>query len=369
MTIKAPSYVTQIAPYQAGKPISELAREYKLNEAEIIKLASNENPLGMPESSHQAMLKEVAELGRYPDSNGFALKAEIARHYGVDPEQITLGNGSNDLLELATRALVQPGDSVVYSEHAFAVYMLASKAVGANGLVIPAKDYGHDLAGMSAAVQSDTRLMFVANPNNPTGTFVSGDEIHQFLKSIPSDVVVVLDQAYDEYLSEEDKYDASSWLPEFENLIITRTFSKVYGLAGLRIGFGLASAHITDLMNRVRQPFNTNSMAQAAAISAMRDDDFVSRSYELNLTQRNRLEKLFGEMGLPYVPSKGNFVMVNLGDGAAVSEQLLHAGIIVRPIANYGLPEWVRVSVGLEQENTAFIKALAKILGKPDPLA
>lgn len=368
MTIKAPDYVTQIAPYQAGKPISELAREYKLNEADIIKLASNENPLGLPDSAREAMAREIADLGRYPDSNGFALKAEIAGRYNVNADQITLGNGSNDLLELATRALVQPGDSVVYSEHAFAVYMLASQAVGARGIVVPASEYGHDLNAMSAAVAKDTKLVFCANPNNPTGTFVGGDEIYAFVKSIPSDVVVVLDQAYDEYLTEQDKYNAASWLPEFDNLIVTRTFSKIFGLAGLRIGFGLASAQLTDLMNRVRQPFNTNSIAQAAAISAMKDDDFVARSFELNLTQRDRLQSVLGEMDVPFVPSKANFVMINVGDGAAVSEQFLHHGIIVRPVANYGLPEWIRVSVGLESENTAFIKTLAKILGKPDPL-
>ncbi|MGC1441139.1 MAG: histidinol-phosphate transaminase [Burkholderiaceae bacterium] len=369
MTIRAPEYVTQIAPYQAGKPVSELAREYGLDESTIIKLASNENPLGVPETARNAMAQEVSELGRYPDSNGFELKAALAKHYGVKPSQITLGNGSNDLLELATRALVQKGDSVVYSEHAFAVYMLASQAVGARGIVVPAVNYGHNVSAMAAAIQDDTRLIFVANPNNPTGSFIPGEQIHDFLKAVPPSTVVVLDQAYDEYLEPSDRYSPTDWLGEFPNLIVTRTFSKVYGLAGLRIGFGIASEYLTDLMNRVRQPFNTNSIAQAAAIAALGDSEFLKRSYELNLTQRRRLEAAFTRMGLDYMPSKANFVMVNVGDGAGVSEQFLRRGIIVRPVGNYGLPDWIRVSVGLESENTAFLSALAGILNKPDPTA
>lgn len=365
MTIKAPDYITEIAPYQAGKPASELAREFGFDEATVIKLASNENPLGLPESARAAMLQEIDELGRYPDSNGFDLKGALSAHYGVDASQITLGNGSNDLLELVTRAVVQAGDEVVYSQHAFAVYMLASQAVGATRIEVPALNYGHDLDAMAAAVTPKTRLVFVANPNNPTGTFVPGEQVYGFLKRIPSDTVVVLDQAYDEYLDESERYNPLQWLPEFDNLVISHTFSKIFGLAGLRIGFAFASAQLTDLMNRVRQPFNTNSIAQAAAVAALNDKAFLARSYQLNLEQRERLQQAFDAMQLPYLPSRGNFVLVRVGDGAQVSRELLGRGIIVRPVGNYQLPEWIRVSVGLVEENTAFLDALAEVLNKP----
>ncbi len=361
-SIPVPAYIREIAPYQAGKPIDELAREFGLDPDSIVKLASNENPLGMPESARQALLGAVGELERYPDSNGFALKGAIAGRYGVRPEQVTLGNGSNDLLELAVRAFVTPGDGVVYSEHAFAVYMLASQAVGARRIEVPARDLGHDLAAMAAAVDEGTRLVFIANPNNPTGSFVPGADVKALLEKVPEDVVVVLDQAYDEYLRPHERYDATAWLAQHPNLIICRTFSKAYGLAGLRLGFALASAELTDFMNRVRQPFNTNSLAQAAALAALADEAFLARSYELNLAQRERLEQAFADRGLRYVPSSANFVMVEVGDGAAVSQALLHEAVIVRPIGGYGLPAWVRVSVGLPEENTRFLEALDKVL-------
>lgn len=365
MTISAPDYVAEIAPYQAGKPASELAREFGFDEATVIKLASNENPLGIPESARDAMAREVSELGRYPDSNGFELKAALSAQYGVSADCITLGNGSNDLLELITRALVKPGDEVVYAQHAFAVYMLASQAVGATRIEVPARDYGHDLNAMAGAINGKTKLVFIANPNNPTGTFVPGDKVYEFLKQVPADTVVVLDQAYDEYIEPAERYNPMQWLPEFPNLVVTRTFSKIFGLAGLRIGFAMASEHLTDLMNRVRQPFNTNSIAQAAALAALGDADFLERSYQLNLVQRQRVQDAFDAMGLRYLPSRGNFVLVNVGDGDAVGREFLKRGIIVRPVGNYQLPEWIRVSVGLEHENTAFLEALAQILNKP----
>jgi len=362
MNIHAPDYVRRIAPYQAGKPISELAREYGLDEAKIVKLASNENPLGMPESARTAMMREVSELGRYPDSNGFELKAAIGRRYSVPPEWITLGNGSNDILELAAHALVQPGQSIVYSQHSFAVYALATQEVGARAIVVPARDLGHDLDAMADAIAPDTRLVFIANPNNPTGTFVPAPMIERFLAKVPADVVVVLDEAYNEYLPAELRFDSSEWLRRHPNLLISRTFSKAYGLAGLRVGFGLAQAELTDLLNRVRQPFNVNSMAQAAAVAALQDQEFLDRSYEVNMQGLQRLQSAFEQMGLQYVPSYGNFVLVRVGDAAGVYQRLLHAGVIVRPVGNYGLPEWLRVSVGLPQENETFLVALQRAL-------
>jgi len=364
MSIHAPDYVRRIAPYQAGKPISELAREYGLDETHIVKLASNENPLGMSESARQAMMRAVAEAARYPDSNGFELKAAIGRKYAVPPEWVTLGNGSNDILELAAHALVQPGQSVVYAQHSFAVYALATQEVGARAIVVPARELGHDLDAMLAAIAADTRLVFIANPNNPTGTFVPAPMMERFLERVSADVVVVLDEAYNEYLPAELRFDSSEWVRQHPNLLLSRTLSKAYGLAGLRVGFGLAQPELTDLLNRVRQPFNVNSLAQAAAIAALDDQEFLDRSYEVNMQGLERLQSAFRDMGLEYVPSYGNFVLVRVGDGAGVYERLLRSGVIVRPVANYGLPEWLRVSVGLPQENEKFLVALAGALGR-----
>jgi histidinol-phosphate aminotransferase len=362
MTINAPDYIRRIAPYQAGKPISELAREYGLDEDRIVKLASNENPLGMPESARAAMLAAAGELSRYPDSNGFELKAAIARRYDVPPEWITLGNGSNDILELAAHALVQPGQAVVYAQHSFAVYALATQEVGARAIQVPARDLGHDPDAMLAAITPDTRVVFFANPNNPTGTFVKAQAVARFIEAVPRDVVVVLDEAYNEYLPPQLRFESAQWVRQHPNLIVSRTFSKAYGLAGLRVGFGLAQAELTDLLNRVRQPFNVNSLAQAAAVAALADSAFLERSYTLNMQGLELLQGAFERMGLAYVPSYGNFVLVKVGDAAAVYERLLRAGVIVRPVANYGLPEWLRVSIGLPQENEIFLAALEKAL-------
>lgn len=361
-----PDYIRAIAPYQGGKPISEVAREFGLDEAKIVKLASNENPLGMPDSARKAMA-QVADAGRYPDGNGFELKAALTAKYGVPAEWITIGNGSNDILELAARAFVQTGQSVVYAEYSFAVYPLATQAVGARSLVVQAKDYGHDLDAMLAAIEQDTRLIFVANPNNPTGTFIPGEQVEAFLERVPSHIVVVLDEAYTEFLSAEQQYDSIAWVAKYPNLLVSRSMSKVYGLAGLRIGYGIAQAGITDLLNRIRQPFNVNAFAQAAAIAALADDDFVTRSAQMNADGYRQLTAAFDEMGLHYVPSSGNFVLVKVGDddgaGARVNLALLKQGIIVRPVGNYGLPQWLRISIGLPAENAACIAALKKALG------
>lgn len=360
---QAPEWVRAIAPYQGGKPISEVARAYGLDEARIVKLASNENPLGLPESARQAMLAAAADLGRYPDANGFDLKGSLSARYGVPADWITLGNGSNDILELVSQAFLMPGSSAIYSQHSFAVYELATQARGARAIVVPARDFGHDLKAMRAAIAPDTRVMFVANPNNPTGTFLPAAELEAFLADVPAEVVVVLDEAYNEYLEPKDRYDALAWVRRFPNLVVSRSFSKAYGLAGLRVGYGVAQPAITDLLNRVRQPFNVNSIAQAAAVAALADADFLERSRALNAAGLKQLSQAFDSMGLRYLPSYGNFVLVEVGDAAAVNEALLRAGVIVRPVANYGLPTWLRISVGLPEENDRFLVALRAALG------
>ena len=361
---QAPDWIRAIAPYQGGRPISEVAREFGLDEARIVKLASNENPLGMPESARQAMLAAAAELGRYPDANGFDLKGALSRRFGVPSDWITLGNGSNDILELVSQAFLKPGSSAIYAQHSFAVYELATQARGARAIVVPARNFGHDLAAMRAAIAPDTRVMFIANPNNPTGTFLPGADIEAFLASVPPEVLVVLDEAYNEYLEPQDRYDALAWVRRFPNLVVSRSFSKAYGLAGLRVGYGVAQPAITDLLNRVRQPFNVNSIAQAAAVAALADTEFLERSRAVNTTGRRQLSQAFEAMGLRYLPSYGNFVLVEVGDAAAVNLALLKAGVIVRPVGNYGLPTWLRISVGLPEENDRFLTALAATLGK-----
>jgi histidinol-phosphate aminotransferase len=360
--LSALAHVRAIAPYQAGKPIDELAREHGLDPAGIVKLASNENPLGMPPSAKRAMAAAGEDLGRYPDANGFALKTALAARYGVPLEWITLGNGSNDILELAAAATLAPGRSCVYAQHAFAVYALATQARGARAIVVPARALGHDLDAMLAAIADDTTLVYVANPNNPTGTHLPAPQIERFLAAVPARVVVVLDEAYNEYLPPPLRADSTAWVRRHPNLLVSRTFSKAFGLAGLRVGYGIAQPELTDLLNRVRQPFNVNAMAQAAAVAALADEAFLAESYALNLRGMEQLTVAFRELGLDYVPSVGNFVLVKVGPAARVYAELLKRGVIVRPVANYGLPEWLRVSIGLPQENAAFLRALPEAL-------
>jgi histidinol-phosphate aminotransferase len=361
-----PSYVRAIAPYIAGKPISEVAREFGLDEATIVKLASNENPHGMPESAKRAMALAIDELGRYPDSNGFDLKAALSEKYGVPPEWITLGNGSNDILEIAAHAFVEKGQSIVYAQYSFAVYALATQGLGARAIVVPAVKYGHDLEAMLAAIADDTKLVFVANPNNPTGTFIDGRTLEAFIARVPRHVAVVLDEAYTEYLPKDKRYDAMEWVRRYPNLLVSRTFSKAFGLAGLRVGFAIAQPELTDLLNRVRQPFNVNSLAQAAAAAALKDTEFLEKSAAVNAAGCRRLADAFDKLGLEYVPSAGNFVLVRVGNDDAAGQRvnlgLLKLGVIVRPVANYGLMPWLRVTIGLPEENEAFIAALEKTL-------
>ena len=359
----APAYIRAIAPYQPGKPISELERE--LGISGIVKLASNENPLGASPKAVAAAHAALDEIGLYPDGNGFALKDALAQRYGVAHDQIVLGNGSNDLLELAARAFLTVGDKVVYADHAFAVYALATQAVGATGISVAARNFGHDLDAMrAAAVGRGAKMIFIANPNNPTGTFLPGDELQALLRALPANMLVVLDEAYNEYLPEECRYDSVGWLKEFPNLIISRTFSKAYGLASLRVGYALGDAQVIDMLNRVRQPFNVNSVAQAAALAALQDTDFVQQTFVLNRRGMAQIIAELGQLGLEYIPSFGNFVSFRIDDAMAVYRRLLELGVIVRPIANYNMPGWLRVSIGLESENDKFLSALKRILGE-----
>ena len=360
----APDYIRAIAPYQGGKPIAELAREMGLNEADIIKLASNENPLGISPKAQMAIDEAVHTIARYPDGNSFELHKCVSEKFNVAHKQIVFGNGSNDILELAARAFLHAGCEAIYSQHAFAVYPLVTQAVGATGVVVTAKNYCHDLDGFLKAITPKTRLIFIANPNNPTGTLIAKDALKAFLKQVPAHVLVVLDEAYDEYLSLAHQSEAIGWLSEFDNLIISRTFSKAYGLAGLRIGFGLMQADVADVLNRVRQPFNVNSIAQAAAIASLADDDFVARSYAANQAGMVQLTQGFKQLGLEYIPSFANFVSFKVTNAAQVNQQLLKNGVIVRPIANYEMPEYLRVSIGLFSENARFLEVLEKILSE-----
>ena len=353
-------YVRAISPYQPGKPITELAREMGIPVEKIVKLASNENPLGMSPKARQAVEAAISGIERYPDQ--FDLIAKVAARCGVAQGQVVLGNGSNDLLDLIARVFLAPGRSAVFAQHAFAVYPLATLSTGAELIATPAKNYGHDLDAMRAAIRPDTRIVWIANPNNPTGNFLPYAEVRAFLESVPKDVVVVLDEAYNEYIPPAERVDTTAWIQEFPNLLICRTFSKIYGLAGLRVGYGLASAEVADLMNRVRQPFNVNNLALAAAIAALDDDEFLQASYELNRQGMAQIVAGLQRLGFAHIPSYGNFVTFRAGDAAAVNQKLLKQGVIVRPIGGYGLPEWLRVTIGTEVENARFLEALEKAL-------
>ncbi|WNF45453.1 histidinol-phosphate transaminase [Pseudomonas sp. SG20056] len=355
--------VQQLSPYVPGKPVDELARELDLDPASIVKLASNENPLGPSPKALEAIRSELVELTRYPDGNGFELKSRLAARCGVQINQVTLGNGSNDILDLVARAYLAPGLNAVFSQYAFAVYPISTQAVGAQGKVVPAKDYGHDLEAMLAAIDANTRVVFIANPNNPTGTWFGPDALERFLACVPSNVLVVLDEAYIEFAEGDELPDGLKYLARYDNLLVSRTFSKAYGLAALRVGYALSSAQIADVLNRVRQPFNVNSLALAAACAALDDADYLAQSRQLNDAGMAQLETGLRELGLSWIPSKGNFIAVDFGrDTATINQTLLRAGVIVRPVAGYGMPNFLRVSIGLPAENARFLEALAKVL-------
>ncbi|MBN7769336.1 histidinol-phosphate transaminase [Marinobacter daepoensis] len=355
--------VQALSPYQPGKPIDELARELGLNPSEIIKLASNENPLGPSEKAMTAARKALDEMCLYPDGNGFELKQALSHRFGVEMDQITLGNGSNDVLEVIARCFADADSDVVFSQYAFAVYPIVAQAIGARGISVPARDWGHDLDAMADAVTDRTKLVFVANPNNPTGTVHTRQALEGFLDRIPERVLVVLDEAYCEYLVGDEYPDGIQLLDRYPNLIVCRTFSKAWGLAALRVGYTVSSPAIADILNRVRQPFNVDTVALCAATAVLSDEAYLQKSREVNEAGLRQLADGFDRMGLPYIPSVGNFIAVEVGESAmGVYQALLAHGVIVRPVAGYGMPRHLRVSVGLPHENERFLDALAEAL-------
>lgn len=355
--------VQKLSPYVPGKPVEELAREFGLRPQDIVKLASNENPLGPSPAVKKAIEAALPQLTRYPDGNGFALKQALATKLGVPTASITLGNGSNDILELVTRAFVGPEHEVIFSDHAFAVYPIVTQAVGATAVSVPAKDWGHDLPAMAAAISDATRMIFIANPNNPTGTWIERVELEAFLAQVPETVMVVLDEAYAEYVETDDVPNGMDYLAQYPNLLVSRTFSKAYGLAALRVGYGVSSPQIADALNRVRQPFNVNSLALAAALAALQDEAYLIESRRINRLGMQQLEEGCALMGLSWIPSRGNFLAIDLGrEAAPVFQALLREGVIVRPVANYGMPNHLRVTVGLPEENQRFLDVLKQVL-------
>ncbi len=354
--------VRSLMPYQPGKPIEELERELGLSD--VVKLASNENPLGPGTAAREAIAAASRDIERYPDGSGHVLRMGLADRLGVAPERITLGNGSNDVLELIARTFVSPSDEVVYSAHAFVVYPIVTQAIGAVAVEVPAVDFGHDLPAMRAACNQKTRLVFIANPNNPTGTWCKKDALRSFLEGLDERTLVVVDEAYLDYVTDPDYPNALEWTDDFQNLIVVRTFSKVHGLAALRVGYAISNAQIADLLNRVRQPFNVNTIGMLAAASALRDAEHIAKSKALNTAGMAQLAEGVTRLGLSFIPSAGNFLTVQMPrPGAEVYEELLRKAVIVRPIGGYGLPDHLRITVGLETENERFLAALEAVLG------
>lgn len=359
-TIALPG-VRGLTPYQPGKPIEEFERELGLTN--IVKLASNENPLGPGTLAREAIANSLGELERYPDGSGYVLRQALAAKLDIDPARITIGNGSNDVLELVARTFVTPADEVIYSAHAFVVYPIVTQAIGAQAVQVPAQDWGHDLEAMGDACGAKTRLVFIANPNNPTGTWAGRDALRRLLERVPEHALAVVDEAYFEYVDEPDYPDALQWIDEFPNLIVTRTFSKIHGLAGLRVGYAVSHPDIANLINRVRQPFNVNSLGIAASAAALEDDAHVAASKQVNRDGLVMLAEGAARLGLDYIPSVGNFLTICMPRaGTQVYAQLLRQGVIVRPIGGYGLPNHLRVSAGLAHENERFLAALEGVL-------
>lgn len=367
--------VQALHPYKPGKPIEELERELGLKN--IVKLASNENPLGLSPRVLESIHFSLKEGARYPDGNGFVLRKALVDHFAHDKhvlkmDQFTLGNGSNDILELIARAFVSSDDEVIFSEYAFAVYAIVTQAIGAKAVEVPSRNWGHDLKAISAAVTSKTKLIFLANPNNPTGTAFSNEELTTFLSTIPNNVLVVLDEAYGEYIEDESFPDGVSLLGKYPNLIVSRTFSKAWGLASLRVGYAVSHSTIADILNRVRQPFNVNTFALMAAAAVLGDSEYLEKGVDLNRKGLAQLEQGLNDLGLSYIPSKGNFIAFSVVPknnkkpkvltGVEVFQLLLNEGVIVRPLANYKMPDFLRVSVGLPEENERFLSALKLVL-------
>lgn len=354
-------FVCDLIAYEPGKPIEETARELGLRAEDIVKVASNENPLGPSPLAKEAMRKALEDSHIYPDGGGWKLRSAIAERFDMELSNVVLGNGSNEIIELLCHSFLNPKAELIAAKHAFVVYKLMATLFGAKYVEVPDPGFVHDLEGMADAITPDTRLLFIANPNNPTGTFIDGERLARFIAAVPPDVLVVLDEAYTDYLPKDLRYDSIAWLSKHPNLMVSRTLAKAYGLAGLRVGFGLASPAVIDLLNRVRQPFNVNSVAQAGAVAVLNDPAFLERSFEVNLAGMKQVTDGLASLGFDYIPSCANFVSFRVGPAAQVFDRLLKQGVIVRPIAGYGMPEYLRVSIGTRTENQRFLDALASV--------
>ena len=355
-------YLKDLPTYQPGRPIEEVARELNLPANEIIKLASNENPLGPSPLALAAMQKVLANLNLYPDGNAFYLKQKLAEKLGVAPANLVLGNGSNEIIEFVGHTYFAPGVDVVVSQYCFAIYPLVAKMFGANLITVPAKNHGHDLPAMLKAITPQTRVVFVANPNNPTGTLVPREEVIQFVNSIPDNVLLVMDEAYIEFLDEPLDLAALVRLGARPNLLLMRTFSKIFGLAGLRLGYGIGHPDLIVTLEKIRQPFNINSIAQAGALAALGDEEHIRKTRQNNFSGLEFFQSAFRELKLEYVQSAANFILVRVGEGQRVFEAMQRQGVIVRPMGGYQLGEWIRISVGTPQENERCLAALKQVL-------
>ena len=364
MSLPLSPYLKTLPVYQPGRPIEEVARELNLPANEIIKVASNENPFGPSPLAIAAMQKALPTVNLYPDGNAFYLKQKLAAKLGVETGNLILGNGSNEIIEFVSHALLAPGTNVVVSQYCFAIYPIVAKMSGAEVITAPAKNYGHDLMAMLEAINSNTRIVFVANPNNPTGTLANREDVIRFVNEVPDNVLLVMDEAYIEFLDEPVDLIPLVRLGVRKNLVLMRTFSKIYGLAGLRIGFGIADAELTAAMEKIRQPFNANLLAQTAALAALDDDEHVRKTRANNFAGLEFLSRTFRELKLEYVPSAANFILVRVFEGQRIFEAMQRQGVITRPMGGYQLPEWIRISVGTQAENERCIRTLKSALGR-----
>jgi histidinol-phosphate aminotransferase len=355
-------FLKKLPVYQPGRPIEEVARELNIPAASIIKVASNENPFGPSPLALAALQKAIAGVNLYPDGNAFYLKQKLAAKLGIETANLILGNGSNEIIEFVAHALLAPGTNVVVSQYCFAIYPIVAKMFGAEVITVPARDHGHDLPAMLKAITPDTRIVFVANPNNPTGTLAPREEVIKFVNDVPDDVLLVMDEAYIEFLDDAVDLVPLIRLGARKNLVLMRTFSKIYGLAGLRVGYGIADAGLISAFEKVRQPFNINLLAQAAALAALDDDEHVRKTRSNNFGGLQFFEKAFRRLNLQFVPSSANFILVRVGEGQRVFDAMQKLGVIVRPMGGYQLPEWIRLSIGTPQENERSLGALEKSL-------
>lgn len=359
-------FLKNLPTYQPGRPIEEVARELNLPAASIIKVASNENPFGPSPLALAALQKAIAAVHLYPDGNAFYLKQKLAAKLGIEPAHLILGNGSNEIIEFVAHALLAGNDGqdqdVVVSQYCFAIYPIVAKMFGANVITVPAKKYGHDLPEMLRAITPRTRIIFVANPNNPTGTLAPREEIVPFINDVPDDVLLVMDEAYIEFLEDAVDLIPLIRLGARKNLLLMRTFSKIYGLAGLRVGYGIGNPEFISLLEKIRQPFNVNSLSQAAAFAALDDHDHVNKTRANNFAGLDFFERSLRELGVEFVPSFANFILARVGDGAKVFDAMQRQGVIVRPMGGHQLPEWIRISIGTPSENERSLSVLKEIL-------